>query len=249
MPLWFVISFYARYVIFASDLLYHKSRWYLERRPPFLILPFNHQWDSVALNEDQFLQEGLKMSNSKMILKIYFPNNFCNFASEQKKHKKQQLYISMGINKTVAVISIWMAPYESWLPAHQQDHQCLWFLSCYNVTHVFCPHCLYSVGNEITTTTTTTSPFSALMDTSKNGTTSGMSGPLPINQKLGSRSAWSSKITSPDLPETRFGWKVVWVISYGSFLKKGEFLSSLEIVPWTWNGFKILFVCVPIHSS
>ena len=22
---------------------------------------------------------------------------------------------------------------------HQQDHQCLWFPSCYNVTHVFCP--------------------------------------------------------------------------------------------------------------
>ena len=35
-----------------------------------------------------------------------------------------------------------------WLPArwasgfsgdHQQDHQCLWFSSCYNVTHVPCP--------------------------------------------------------------------------------------------------------------
>ena len=48
-----------------------------------------------------------------------------------------------------------------WLPGrwasgfsgdHQQDHQCLWFLSCYNVTHLFCPHCLYSVGNKITTT-------------------------------------------------------------------------------------------------
>ena len=35
-----------------------------------------------------------------------------------------------------------------WLPArwasgfsgdHQQNHQCLWFHSCYNVTHVFCP--------------------------------------------------------------------------------------------------------------
>ena len=49
-----------------------------------------------------------------------------------------------------------------WLPVrwasgfsgdHQQDHQCLWFLSCYYVTHAFCPRCLYSVGNKITTNT------------------------------------------------------------------------------------------------
>ena len=110
MPLWFVISFYARYVIFASDLLYHKSRWYLERGPPFLILPFNHQWGSVALNEDQFLQEGLKMSNSKMILKIYFPNNFCNFASEQKNTKNNNCtYLWVSIRQ-------WPSSQYEWLP-------------------------------------------------------------------------------------------------------------------------------------
>ena len=58
--------------------------------------------------------------------------------------------------------ALWYQLPDHWLPArwasgfsgdHQQDHQCLWFPSCYIMLLMYSVlHCLYSVGNKITTT-------------------------------------------------------------------------------------------------
>ena len=60
-------------------------------------------------------------------------------------------HLSMVITPENSMMIRWTEHSASGFSDDQQDHQCLWFLSCCNATHLFYPHCLYSVWNKITT--------------------------------------------------------------------------------------------------
>ena len=61
----------------------------------------------------------------------------------------------MGTLEKIDLILFWLPVRRASAFAydHQQNRQCLWFPCFYNVTHVFCPSLLYSLGNNISNTT------------------------------------------------------------------------------------------------
>ena len=132
-------------------------------------LPFYLCFSKLKFSNQKPSQESVSIMIIQIVMK-YFNICFCHeFTHELCVWPNIPHYMSYAILKknlaAVLIITInnnMDILKKVWLPArwasgfsddHQQDHQCLWFLSCCNVTHVFCPHCLYCVGNKITTTT------------------------------------------------------------------------------------------------
>ena len=98
--------------------------------------PKGHGWNWLILNHNKVHAFSIKRSVIATSTRIW------------GEYHITAVYPIKHTHSFVVLCFVVVTSWYHWLPAwwasgfsvdHQQNHQCLWFHSCYNVTHVFCP--------------------------------------------------------------------------------------------------------------